>query len=207
MYFNAHHHQKSFWGIYNLELKEGTPNSYFSVGLHPAEVTPNFQKDLAALQSLAQNPLCLAIGECGLDGLISVDETLQTEAFKAQIKLAEELNKPLIIHCVRLYYEIAKLCEKVSIPVIFHGYNKNETIAKMLIEKGFYLSFGHALLNRVSLQAVFKNLPLDRLLLETDDADIDIKTIYQKAATLKAMSLELLTQQIIDNSHRIFKMK
>lgn len=207
MYFNAHHHQTSLWGIYNLGLKESTPNSYFSVGLHPAEVTPNFQKELAALQSLAQNSLCLAIGECGLDGLVSVDETLQIKAFKAQIKLAEELNKPLIIHCVRRYYEVAKLCETTSVPVVFHGYNKNETIAKMLIEKGFYLSFGHALLNRVSLQAVFKTLPLDRILLETDDTDIDIKAIYQKAATLKAISLELLTQQIIDNSRRIFKMK
>ncbi|WKS95419.1 TatD family hydrolase [Riemerella columbina] len=206
MMFNAHHHDLGALGIYNLPLRTEVLPSYYSIGLHPAKVTTDYAKALPQLLELAEFPECVAIGECGLDGLVEVPEALQEEAFKAQIAIAEQLQKPLIIHCVKRYYEVAKLCENLKVPVVFHGFNKNETIAEMLLEKGYYLSFGKALLNTETLQETFKKTPIERLFLETDAAKVDLSEIYYTAATLKQMSVTGLERQILANVNTVFNL-
>ena len=76
----------------------------------------------------------------------------QIEAFHEQIAIAESLRKPLIIHCVRAYSELLAFRKKSdqSIPWIFHWFNADEQIARELIEKTAYLSFGHMLFKEQS---------------------------------------------------------
>jgi TatD DNase family protein len=147
----------------------------------------------------------LAIGECGLDKICSISFELQQKVFSAQIELANTINKPLIIHCVRAYEEVQQLLQqhRNKVPVIFHGFNKNELLAKQLVDKGFYLSFGKSLQQTV-LQQLIKNIPAVKMFFETDDADIDIAAVYAIAAGALQIDINSLSLQIQKNAAAVF---
>ncbi|MDY3363729.1 TatD family hydrolase [Riemerella anatipestifer] len=199
MFFNFHHHNPTEFGIYNLPKENYSHQDYFSIGVHPMDITSYYEKTLLNIKIIAQHEKCIAIGECGLDALLPIDEHLQAEVFKLHIELAKTLKKPLIIHCIKRHNEVARLCKNLDIPVIFHGFNKNKNIANMLLEKGFYLSFGTALFKNLSLQNVFIETPLERIFLETDDSSDNIEQVYMKAAELKQLSIQELKSRIENN--------
>lgn len=198
-FFDFHHHQKSKYGIYNLTLKEDIPDACFSIGIHPKDVLENNDSQMDILKKISEHSNCLAIGECGLDGLIPVEETLQEQVFQQQILWANEINKPLIIHCVRRFSQLLKFKKMAQTPMIVHGFNKKETIAKQLFEAGFFLSFGKAVLHNVSLQSLVKDFPINKIFLETDGEDFSIHLLYEKVAELKRMSIESLQNQMFEN--------
>jgi TatD DNase family protein len=88
---------------------------------------------------------------------------------------------------------------------IVHGFNKKQQLAEQLLKKGFYLSFGKHLLEKESLQSVFKNTPLNRIFLETDAASNSIESVYKKAASIKEISIESLILAIKNNFENVFK--
>jgi len=154
----------------------------------------------------SNNRNVLAIGECGLDRICDTDFKLQEKVFVEQIIWANEIAKPIIIHCVRAQQETFSLLKEHNItsPVIFHGFNNKETIAHKIIEMGFYLSFGKHLLNP-SMEKLFSAISLDSIFLETDDSDISIDVIYKQAAKIKNISTERLSLQIKKNLENVFK--
>jgi TatD DNase family protein len=202
--FNFHHHQKdNSNGIYNLKLNEDIPDFGFSVGLHPKDIWEDWAIELEKIKKITQHTKCMAVGECGLDKRIDVDFQLQQKVFLAQISWANEIQKPLIIHCVRAYSEIITLKKKSKVAMVVHGFNKKKTVADMLLSHDFYLSFGKAVLQNVSLQGIVKTIPLEKIFLETDDEDFNMDALYQKVASLKSISLETLQQQIHENLEKI----
>ncbi|SFI39010.1 TatD family hydrolase [Halpernia frigidisoli] len=202
-HFNFHHHFLAKTGIYNLNFKENIPDSIFSAGIHPKDILPDFKSQLLWLKKIAENKNCVAIGECGLDSLVEINLDLQKEAFLKQIYLANELQKPVIIHCVRQFQEVLRMKQFADIPMVFHGFNKKSTLGNQLSEKGFYFSFGRSLLQNVDLQLFFKYVPLEKFFLETDAAEIDIDIIYQKAAEIKDLKIEDLNEIIDKNLQTI----
>ncbi|UFK96807.1 TatD family hydrolase [Kaistella faecalis] len=199
-FFDFHHHdadRKS--GIYNLKFNEEAPGNFFSAGIHPNAVSDDFDEKLIWLQQISAHENCVAIGECGLDGLIGVDEELQRKAFFAQIEIANSVKKPLIIHCVKRFSQIYQFRKLAKVPMIIHGFNKRKTIGDDLLKNGFCLSFGKSVLYNVNLQDFVKHLPIEKLFLETDSADFEIKELYQKVADLKNMRLEDLSEKIKNN--------
>ncbi|MFN3020334.1 TatD family hydrolase [Chryseobacterium sp. TY3] len=202
-FFNFHHHHFRQFGIYNLDLFSGDNPEIFSVGLHPKDITKDFENALDWAKNRAQEPNCLAIGECGLDALVEVDSGLQEEIFMQQILLANKLQKPVIIHCVRRHQDLLKFQKIAKVPMIVHGFNKKESIATNLLNAGFYLSFGKSLLENLSLQSVFKECPNHRFFLETDAAEINISEIYDKSSSIKAMSTSEMQQLIKQNLNLI----
>lgn len=204
-FFDFHHHRTgNDFGIYNLEFEESQPNGWFSAGIHPAIISENIEMQFSWLKEISQNPKCLAIGECGLDGLIKVDEKLQEEVFLKQIELANLIQKPLIIHCVRRFPKLISLGQNAKVPLIIHGFNKKKKIGEELLNNQFYLSFGKSLLENVNLQNFLREISLDKIFLETDDADFEIKKLYQKVSEIKNISEETLTETILENL-KIFK--
>lgn len=199
-FFDFHHHNKnSILGIYNLDLENTPPDHYFSAGIHPQDIQPeNLDNQFEWLQSV-NTENCFAIGECGLDGIISVDMKIQEDVFLRQIQLANEEKKPLIIHCVRKFYEVISFRKKSEQAMIIHGFNKKQSVADDLLKNNFYLSFGKAVLYHLSLQDTLKTVPLDKLFLETDNDDFDIRELYQKVSEIKKISIEQLQQQIVEN--------
>jgi TatD DNase family protein len=106
---------------------------------------------------------------------------------------------------VRAWDDVLSLLKKEGIkaPVVFHGFNKNEVLAKKITSTGYYLSFGKALQYdqaRLAISAV----PIDKILLETDDADIHIETIYEMAAQALSIDINLLSLQIQKNAAAFF---
>ncbi|MCI3937462.1 TatD family hydrolase [Chryseobacterium aahli] len=199
-FFDFHHHKKNLSsGIYNLDIEKTPPNFYFSAGIHPQDIQPeNTDNQFKWLKSII-NENCFAIGECGLDGIVSVDMKIQEEVFLRQIQLANEIKKPLIIHCVRKFYEVISFRKKSEQAMIIHGFNKKQSVADDLLKNNFYLSFGKAVLYHLSLQNTLKTVPLDKLFLETDNDNFDIKELYQKVSEIKKISIEQLQQQIVEN--------
>ncbi|MBS1548718.1 MAG: TatD family hydrolase [Bacteroidetes bacterium] len=198
-----HHHRQNTFGIYNLNPKETPTENSFSVGIHPKNIGNNWLDNFQEIKTLAQNKHCVAIGECGLDKLVGVDFSLQKKVFLEHIQLANQIGKPLVIHCVRAYSEVVALCKKSTYAVVIHAFNKNQSVAQELLRHGFYLSFGKALLHNVSLHHVVKETPLDKMVLETDAATIDLQMIYEKVADLKSISLDELQRQINKNIETI----
>ena len=200
IFFDFHHHKShNSYGIYNLHQEEILPENYFSVGIHPKDIDGNWQENLEKVKEISQQQNCAAIGECGLDALINIDENLQKKVFEAQILWANEINKPMIIHCVKRFQELIPFQKLAKVPLIIHGFNKKKAIADEMLKHGFYLSFGKSVLHSVSLQAIVKDFPLEKMFLETDDADFDIAELYQKVAELKEISLGKLQKQISNN--------
>lgn len=202
--FNFHHHTLgNFYGIYNLELGENVPESYFSVGIHPKDIDENWEKHFEAFKKISLQDNCLAIGECGLDALIDIDANLQKTVFERQILWANEIQKPVIIHCVKWFQELIPFQKLAEVPLIIHGFNKKKSVADEMLKHGFFLSFGKSVLYNLSLQSILKEIPIDKIFLETDDADFDIAELYQKVSEIKEISLEELQKKISENLQSI----
>ena len=180
----------------------------FSVGLHPWNILlsdPDEQMKL--VQTSAMQTKVIAIGETGLDKTIVIPFNIQCSVFEKHLKLAEENKKAVIIHCVRSYSEMLAFRKKadLSVPWIFHWFNSTLQTAEALIHKNCYLSFGHMLFNEQSkAQQVFKELPLERVFFETDDAGYNIQAVYEYAALLRNIPVEQLKTRIMDNFVRCF---
>lgn len=198
--FDFHHHNReNTYGIYNLEPKEIVTEKKFSVGIHPKDIDENWEENFEKIKEISLLPNCVAIGECGLDGLISVNENLQKEVFEKHILWANQINKPVIIHCVKRFSEIIPFQKTAKIPLVIHGFNKKKTIADEMLRHGFYLSFGKSVLHSLSLQSILKEFPLEKIFLETDDANFNIEELYQKTAEIKGISIENLHNKILKN--------
>lgn len=161
---------------------------HFSIGIHPWYIKPDkvpFELQLLR-QTLSQHN-CFALGECGLDKRIATEFETQINIFEQQLCLAQEFQKPVILHCVAAFEEIIQLKNKlkITVPMIIHGYSKNQILAKRLLDQGFFLSFGKNLIQNPKLALVFKEIPLDRFFLETDNSNISIQEIYAKAIAIK----------------------
>jgi TatD DNase family protein len=184
-YTNIHTHHVSTANeisIRNLQPSTYVKDVLCSVGIHPWYIQENtIETDMNLLSTIAAEKNVLAIGECGLDMLIETAFAVQEKVFIEQIKIAEAIQKPLIIHCVKAFDSLIRIKKeyKVSVPMIVHGYNNNPQIAKQLLKNGFYFSFGKALLKSESnASKVMVELPMDKLFLETDDAAILKKCLW-----------------------------
>ncbi len=170
---------------------------YFSIGIHPWQVHEcDLNKALVKIKDLCLHKNCIAVGEIGLDKLKPAYE-LQLQVFERQIKLALELNKPIIIHSIRAFDDILRLRKKYPAGQwVIHGFNGNYALADQLISKNIYLSIGAHLLNpSTKIAKTFPGLPADKLFLETDTAKIHISKLYEHAATF----FDDLERQIIKN--------
>ena len=213
MFYNIHTHQAnddegtiSIRNFYT-DFARATSGVICSLGLHPWYLEHQ-QRLIDELQRYARLPNVLAIGECGLDKVCNSDWNLQLVAFHRQIKTANELRKPLIIHCVRAFDELLKVIEdsKPDVPVIIHGFNKKGDIAERLLARGIYLSFGAAILKKESPAAIaLANAPVERFFLETDVAEVSISEIYEAAAATRDTTVEDIILQLQNNFEDVFK--
>lgn len=179
-----------------------------SLGLHPWFIAmSSWEEAYQNLEILAKLPEVIAIGECGLDRNIDLPMELQITILQRHIELAETLQKPLVIHCVRAFSELIALKKttKSIIPWIVHGFHKKKEVFQQLLEHGFYFSFGAAILSdRSPVVPAIATIPQGRFLLETDDRDdISIEQIYDRAAALRQVSLVTLQSQLVETYHQL----
>lgn len=188
-YIDFHTHHPAREGCFALQ------QDVLTQGVHPWNAT---------LESLAFVPLrdVWAIGESGLDKLCSTPMDVQQIVFLHQVALSEELAVPLLIHCVKAIDEVVTLRKRTGAkqPWIFHGFRGKPQQLRTLLDAGFFVSFG-PYFNTESLCLC----PLDRMLLETDDADLDIVLHYRRVAEFRGITEAQLLEQMWSNAHRLFK--
>jgi TatD DNase family protein len=203
---DIHSHQIAPNTIYNLLIQdidqfETCQNQWLSVGIHPWYIQ-DWPTQLTEIERLAINQKVLTIGECGLDRLIDLPIDRQLLIFEAQVLLAEQLKKPVIIHCVKAHNDLIawKKKRQTTVPLIVHGFNNNKQILEQLLHNDFLISLGSALLNPDSnASKSIQYIPIGRLFLETDNSYLPIQTIYKAAAERLNCEIDILQKQISNN--------
>lgn len=217
MFLDIHTHSQTFDAnikkVFNLDITVSAlgedlecffgENESVSVGIHPWSVSEeSFFEQLEILECLAADSRVKAIGEIGLDKLKGPDLKLQEEVFLKQIRVAEAVKKPIIVHCVKSFNELIAIKKVVrpKVPMIIHGFNRKVDLAKELTQKGFFLSFGRALLESDLVKEALRNITLDQVFFETDDDKVLIVSeVYEMAADILKMDIEELKDKIYQN--------
>jgi Mg-dependent DNase len=215
MYCNAHTHiPETADNILCIENKnphdpvpfsETENNHFYSIGLHPWNIRETeLTEAIHLLRQKAESPFVKAIGECGLDRVCDTPAHLQEKVFKEQISLSEQSGKPLIIHCVKAFDELIALKKelKPGQAWIIHGFRGKPQQMRQLVRWGFYLSLGYYF-NKETL----KQLPLDRLLAETDDSKNGIVSVYERLMISTPVPNEKIAEQIHSNFVQLFLKK
>lgn len=177
---------------------------WYSVGIHPWYITSStvsLAEKKRCLEELLYHPQVLAMGEAGLDKLADASLSLQREVFEYQARLAEETDKPLVIHLVKAVDELLKLKQKIRPvkPWIIHGFRGKAVLAEEYLRHGFHLSFGE----RYQEEAL-RIVPSDRLFLETDESMTSIDTLYERAAMIRKIPSGELKETVRKNVEEIF---
>lgn len=193
MIADAHSHDlQATDAIISVEPASFSPlaGRLYSVGIHPWHTDTTTDADLSQLAECAAHPQVVAIGETGLDTLRGAQLARQTEIFERHLLLAQQLDKPIIVHSVRTSGQVVQCLRRLGITVAcaIHGLRGNERVARLLLDAGMYLSFGP----RFNPAAVLATPP-DRLLIETDDSAM---SITQVAAAL-APTLQLSVHDVL----------
>ncbi|MBO5395078.1 MAG: TatD family hydrolase [Clostridia bacterium] len=197
-------------------------NVYASVGFYPENC---MEFDCEALKEIAQNEKVVAIGEIGLqytEGMPPKEE--QIEVFEKQIKLAHELNLPIVIHCREAYGDCLEVLKRnqqfLKAGGTLHCYCGSSEMAKEFIRLGLHISVGgvSTFKNADKIKKAVIDCPLERILLETDCPYLAphpfrgkrnepslIPTIAENLATLKGISVEEVVSVTTQNARRLFK--
>lgn len=156
-----------------VELAEKHGNLYATVGMHPhsaKELTPEI---LLRFRELLNSPKVIALGEIGLDYFRNLSpHQLQKDAFEKQLDLAEEMELPIIVHNRDAYKDILPILDarRGKIKGVLHCFTGDIELMHRSIEIGFYIGIGGIVTypNAKDIQDVAEQVPLDRLLIETD---------------------------------------
>ncbi len=204
MYIDIHTHRAATansLAIHNIGFDDGAlvlesaMNTYFSIGIHPWDVHTYSPNDIDELRSYCLHESVVAVGECGLDKHSTATIATQTAFFVDQITISEQLEKPLIIHCVGCFNEVLRIKKEIKPvqPWIIHGFRGKPQMAKQLLRAGFYLSYGE----HFNAESV-KITPLGKLMIETDESTKDIADIYQVISDIKSIDInQLKTSEVV----------
>jgi TatD DNase family protein len=173
-------------------------NILFSAGIHPWQLTDD---NLAHLQTelllTVAHPHVAVIGEAGFDRLKGPSTEIQYRAFILQAELALEMDKPMVIHCVKGWEDIRRARREVRSgrPWVIHGFRGNGILAASLADEGFWFSLGKEGLRPDVLKAVSH----ERILLETDDSGEQIAEVYRRFALTAGYDAEAAGRLMISN--------
>lgn len=151
-----------------LKLADSYGYIYAAVGIHPENIGGGTVNEI---KTLAKHKKCVAIGEIGLDYYwVSDNKEQQKELFSQQLDLANEINKPVIVHDRDAHSDTLELLKKHRPKGVVHSFSGSSEMAKEILKLGMYIGIGGVITfkNAKKLPEVVKMLPEDRFLLETD---------------------------------------
>jgi TatD DNase family protein len=157
-----------------VELAERFDNMYATVGVHPHDAKDVTGDMLEELRVLVQHEKVVAIGETGLDFHYNFSEPIeQRRAFAAQLKIASELNLPVVVHSREAFEDTVDILEQHGSDVrkvVFHCFPGPAEDARIILGKGWYVSFTGVVTfkNAEDVREAASIVPADRMMLETD---------------------------------------
>ncbi len=208
-----------------LQLADLFPQVFASVGIHPHNARSCTTEAIASLREMATSPKVVAIGETGLDFYrnLSPPET-QILAFREQIRLAREMEKPIVIHDREAHKQLIRLLSEEGtegIKGVVHCFSGDLAMAKQCFDMGLSISIPGSVTfrNAARLRNVVSNAPPDRILLETDapfmapipfrgkrNEPSFIRYTADRVAKVRKVSLEQLAEQVCNNTTRLFSL-
>jgi TatD DNase family protein len=178
--------------------------NYFALGIHPWFVENHSEQDVIILEQNTQKLGPIAIGECGLDFAKNIDKNKQISFFIKQLDLAQKYNLAVVIHAVKSYDEIYNLLSKYQLKTQIHAFNGSAQQGQKLLDLGCYLSFG-LYKKSLKLQNFIKTIPMDKILLETDEKPNDeLAQVAIEIAKIKNIDLQELIKQNNKNCQKLF---
>lgn len=194
-----------------VEIAQKHENIWAIVGCHPIHAEQGF--DYSAYKKLAQEKKVVGIGECGLDYKYPNDK--QKEVFEQQIRLAQELNKPLMLHIRDAYKDVYEMVKDKSLRANAHFFAGTLEDAKNFIDLGYSISFTGVITFTHDYDALVKNVPSDRIMSETDspyvspkrgqrNTPLNVVDIVAKMADLRGETLINMKSTILENFKRNF---
>lgn len=209
-----------------IEIAEQYETIYAAVGWHPVDAIDMTEKDLLWLEDLCTHPKVVALGEMGLDyHWDKSPKDVQEEVFRKQIRLAKKVNTPIIIHNREATTDIINILQEENaeqVGGIMHCYNDSYNHVQACLDMNFYISLaGPVTFKNAPLpKEVAINVPLERLLIETDapflaphpnrgkrNEPAYVKIIAEKIAKLRGISFEKLSKITTNNALFLFNIK
>ncbi len=206
-----------------IKIADSNENIYTMLGIFPSEAKTYSSEVEELIKRLAKNPKVKAIGEIGLDYYWdrSFNE-LQKEVFAKQIRLANTLNLPIVVHDREAHKDVFDILssENQDSDVLFHCFSGSTEFMRECVKKGWYIALGGVVTfkNAVKMKEVAKEVPLDKLVLETDapyltpvpyrgkpNTPAYVRYVAEEIAKLREMPLEELIDITTVNAERFFK--
>ena len=205
-------------------LSRKYPFVYAAVGSHPDAADEVDEQVLEEYRRMCrENPKIRAIGEIGLDyHYEDIPRSRQLEAFRAQMALARELNLPVIVHEREAHEDGMRVVEEFpEVTGVFHCYSGSGEMARWLVSRGWYIGFTGVLTFKNARKAVevAQQLPLDRIVLETDCPYMSpephrgkrndpsrLPFMAQKLAQLRGLSAEEVAAITTENGRRLYRL-
>ena len=224
-----------------IELAEKNDGIFAAIGMHPIHIKTDLLKlrmdenegafaplgeefDKERYKELARSSKVVAIGEIGLDyyyrpkSKTKLDQFKETQKkiFLKQLEMAEELNLPVIIHCRMAHKDVLDILQNKKLRGTIHCFTGGRQEAQKYIDLGFYIGI-NGIIDKLDLTEVIKNVPLEKLLVETDcpyltpkaegekrNEPIFVKHVVQKIADLKGISFEEVVDATTYNAKKLF---
>lgn len=207
-----------------MELEQRYPDHcYSTMGLHPCSVNKDFEKELYIVEEWLTKRSFAAIGEAGID--LYWDKTFlpeQEEALRIQVRWAKQYKIPIILHCRDSFEETIRIIEDendASLSGIFHCFTGSSEDAKRVLDTGFYIGIGGvSTFKNGGLDTVIPELPLERVVLETDSPYLApvphrgkrnepsyIPLVAQRIADFCAMPVEEVAKKTTAAANTVFK--
>lgn len=206
-----------------LALADEYENFYASVGVHP-DYENIEEPTLEGLLALANHPKVIAIGETGLDYFrLTGDLEWQRMRFRTHIRAAIACGKPLVIHTRNAAEDTLRIMREENaqkVGGVMHCFTESLDVALQAIEMGFYISFSGIVTfkNATSIKEVAKQIPIDKILVETDSPYLApvpyrgktnqpayVKYVAEEIANLKNMTFAEVSAATTKNFFRLFK--
>lgn len=216
-----------------VEQVANEPGLYAAIGVHPNSSTTWTSETAARLRQLAADPKVVAIGEIGLDyHHQDAPADVQKKALTAQLELAQELELPVIVHnrqssedvlAILLEWQAGLVRADSPLadrPGVLHSYSGDQAMAEKAIAAGYFIGFTGPLTfkNAPDLQALAKELPLEKILVETDSPFLTphpyrgqrneparVVLVAEKLAEIKELSFDEVAATTTANAQRLFR--
>lgn len=210
----------------SIALAEKYEFIYAAVGIHPHDAETEGDKGLEHLRALSSNSKVVAIGEMGLDYYRDLSpRDIQKEMFRKQIRLALELNKPIIVHDRDAHGDVMSILKEENASLaggVLHCFSGSPEMAEECLKMGFYISIAGPVTfnNARKLQEVAAVVPLDRLLIETDapyltpepnrgkrNESAFVVNVARRISELKNITVEEVALATTANARKLFNIR
>jgi TatD DNase family protein len=208
-----------------VEIAERHANIYAAIGVHPHDAKDCTPERIAQLRELAASKKVVAIGESGLDfHYMHSPVEAQESSLRAHLKLAIELDLPIVIHCRDAERELVEIVRETGIPPrggVIHCFTGDSNAAREFLALGFHISFSGIITfkNAAPIREAASIVPDDRVMVETDSPYLApqpyrgkrnepayVMRTLEMLANLRRTDASTLGAQVVANAARVFRL-